>query len=213
MNRIRVHRTMAFAIRGLAGASCAIVGICGASLLVTGCASSGSSSPGSSRAIEAAGYPITTASDSDCNAMQRGKASLSAAGDLPPFSPDSGLTDYPAEARRLAERGSVDLTFSIDGAGQPVHIKQVCSAKPRLAVSAVRALTSLHFLVPPNWGQVGGAAREFAFEFQYRLVDVQYRDVRYRKVNASTLCGQSTFGRPRIPDAQVVPVCGVRIWN
>lgn len=207
MNWIRFHRTIAFAIRGLIGTSCPVAAMCSASLLVTGCASSGSA-----RTTEVAGYPITLASDSDCRAMQGGKSGLSPARDLPPVMAHDGLTDYPPEARRLAEQGFVDLTFSIDGAGRPAHVRQVCEAKPRLAASAVRGLMSSRFVVPADWEQAGGASREFAFEFQYRLVDVRYRDVRSRKVNASTLCGKSTFANPHLADAELVPVCGLRIW-
>ena len=187
---VRVRRTMIFAIRGLASASCSAAAMCSASLVATGCASSGPS-----RAIEAPGHPIVIASDSDCRALQSRKARLWSARDLPPIFSNDELTDYPAESRRQGVEGSVDLTFSIDGAGRPVHIRQVCHAKPGLRVSAVRALTSLRFVVPPDWEQIGAASREFGLEFQYRLV-----------IGARTPCGK--FASQRIPDAQLVPVCG-----
>ncbi|HZT01685.1 MAG TPA: hypothetical protein VFA39_05400 [Steroidobacteraceae bacterium] len=153
------------------------------------------------------------ASDADCQAMQSGKAHLWPARDLPPLTSHSGLTDYPPEARRLAERGLVDLTFSIDSAGRPVHMRQVCYAEPRLTASAVRGLASARFLVPPNWQQAGGPSREFGFEFQYRLVDLKYSDVRYRKVSVSTVCHKSTVASPRMANAQLMPICGIRILN
>lgn len=185
-----VQRTMIFAIRGLVSAACLAAAMCSASLVVTGCVSSGSS-----RAIEAPEYPIVIASDSDCRALQSRKARLWPARDLPPILSNSELTHYPAESRRRGVEGAVDLTFSIDGAGRPAHIKQVCHAKPELRVSAVRALTSLRFVVPPDWEQIGAASRKFGLEFQYRLV-----------IGARTPCGK--FASQRIPDAQLVPVCG-----
>lgn len=180
---------MYFAIRR-ASAACSAAAMCSASLVVTGCASSGSS-----RAIEGQEYPIVIASDSDCRVLQSGKTRLWTARELPPIFSNNELTHYPAESRRRGIEGVVDLTFSIDGAGRPVHIKQVCHAKPPLRVSAVRALTSLRFVVPPNWQQIGAASRVFGLEFQYRLV-----------VGARTPCGR--FASQRIPDAQLVPVCG-----
>ena len=182
------------ASRGLPGAYLLVAAMCSASLLIASCASSGSSEP-----LEVAGYAVTIAPNSECRAMQGGSAKVRPARDLPPFLPSDELTYYPDEARRLGQKGFVDLTFAIDGEGRAVHIKQVCYTLPLLRESAVRGLASSRFRVPPNWEQAGAASREFAFEFQYRLV-----------IGASTPCGK--YHSQRIPDAKLVRVCGRLIF-
>ena len=195
MRWLRLQMQIVLASRGLPGAYLLVAAMCGASLLIASCASSGSSGP-----LEVAGYAVTIAPDSDCRAMQGGNAKVRPARDLPPFLPSDELTYYPAEARRLGQKGFVDLTFAIDGEGRAVHIKQVCRTLPLLRESAVRGLASSRFRVPPNWEQAGAASREFGFEFQYRLV-----------IGASTPCGK--YHSQRIPDAKLVRVCGRLIFG
>lgn len=192
MVRSRFHRSFLIRTRGAADAVYFSIALCGMPLLMTGCASATSS-----RAFEVAGYPITMASDAACSAAQNRDGGISPARDLPPLFALHSMTKdmyYPPKARERQEQGSVDLEFSIDAWGRPIHIRQVCSAEPGLRVSALLTLNALHFLVPDNWAQSGGRKRSFVMEFEYRMT-----------TGARTCKG--LFTEPRIPGAKLARIC------
>jgi hypothetical protein len=113
---------------------------------------------------------------------------------MPYFWPSS-KDYYPAAAKRRGDTGIVNLEFSIDGKGHARDVRPIYAATELLGASARSLLTDVQFHLPPDWENKGYQKLRFTFEVHYALWESGHP------------CAQLPL---RVPDAQLVVICGSR---
>jgi hypothetical protein len=114
---------------------------------------------------------------------------------MPYFWPSS-KDYYPAAARRRGDTGVVNFEFSIDGKGHARDVRQIYTATGDLAAGARALLMDIQFHLPPDWENKGYQKLSFPFEVHYALWESGHP------------CAELPL---RVPDAQLVVICGSRL--